>query len=184
MLKDSFCRYLRPQGILSQNTVLYLARIPGPTNIFEEKKRKTSSILGNECSEEQRSPGRFFNLSTSRGEFVLNLSFRAVTHVPLLECIAEYKMQKMSLAFQQIYQFVEEQRQLLLDQWKSLQTAVKEREVRTATISEEISCLDSLITVAEERWPTPELEFLQVRKLTLFSSGVNERYLTKDVVGE
>ncbi|XP_029140413.1 uncharacterized protein LOC107289621 isoform X2 [Protobothrops mucrosquamatus] len=71
------------------------------------------------------------------------------------------EMQKMSLAFQRIYQFLEEQKQLLLDQWKSLQTAVKEQEVRTATISEEISCLDSLITMAEGRGPTVELEFLQ-----------------------
>ncbi|KAL7986294.1 hypothetical protein Chor_011460 [Crotalus horridus] len=109
---------------------------------------------------EQEFQDQLISLKKKREKLLKLQATNAARNKKALNTISA-EMQKMSLAFRRIYQFLEEQKQLLRDQWKSLQTAVKEQEVRTATISEEISCLDSLITMAEERGSTVELEFLQ-----------------------
>ncbi|ETE62715.1 Zinc finger protein RFP, partial [Ophiophagus hannah] len=109
---------------------------------------------------EQEFQDQLIFLKKKREKLLKFQAMNAVRNTEALNTI-DAGIQKTSLAFKQIFQSLEEQKQLLLAQWHSLQTAVKEQEVHNATISEEISGLDSLITMAEEGWPTLELEFLQ-----------------------
>ncbi|XP_013920741.1 PREDICTED: tripartite motif-containing protein 12A-like [Thamnophis sirtalis] len=99
-------------------------------------------------------------LKTNREKLVKIQSVNTARNKGALNTI-DAGIQKISLAFKQINQSLKEQKQQLLAQWNSLKAALKEQEIHNATISEEISCLDSFITMAEERWSILDLEFLQ-----------------------
>ncbi|KAJ6668210.1 hypothetical protein lerEdw1_015587 [Lerista edwardsae] len=63
------------------------------------------------------------------------------------------EMQKTGATFQQSLQFLDEQRQLLLTQWQTLQAAAANRQAEeTVKLSEAIAQLDGLITEAEGRF--------------------------------
>ncbi|XP_042310985.1 zinc finger protein RFP-like isoform X2 [Sceloporus undulatus] len=101
-------------------------------------------------------------------ERVLELkAMRAARNKQSLETITS-EMQRMACVFKQAHQFLEEQKQLLLEQWESLQVAAEEQRESDATcLSEDIACLDSFIEKAEGRWWQPESTFLQEMKMTL-----------------
>ncbi|XP_015283465.1 PREDICTED: zinc finger protein RFP-like [Gekko japonicus] len=98
------------------------------------------------------------------------LAFKAIgsaNHKESLRKITS-EMQKAESVFEQAHEFLSEQKQFLLAQWESLKTAAeKQQQEHTNKLSENISCLDSLIIEAEGRCQRPTNEFLQDVKSTL-----------------
>ncbi|XP_054832429.1 uncharacterized protein LOC129327701 [Eublepharis macularius] len=98
------------------------------------------------------------------------LAFKAIGTAKNKESWIKIKseMQKAESVFQQAHEFLNEQKQFLLAQWESLESAAEKRNKElTSKLSENVSCLDSLITEAEGRSQRPAAEFLQNVKSTL-----------------
>ncbi|XP_060094755.1 uncharacterized protein LOC132571979 [Heteronotia binoei] len=98
------------------------------------------------------------------------LIFKAIGIGKNKESLSKIKseMQKAESIFEQAHELLSKQKQILLAQWESLKTAAeKEQQEHTNKLSENISCLDSLITEVEERCRRPTTEFLQDIKSTL-----------------
>ncbi|XP_070594055.1 zinc finger protein RFP-like isoform X2 [Erythrolamprus reginae] len=115
---------------------------------------------------EQEIQDQLIFLKTKREKLVKFQAMNAARSKEALNTI-DAGIQKTLLAFKQAYQSLEEQKQLVLAEWHSLQTAVEDQEIHNDTIAEEISRLDSLITRAEERQPTLELEEIQTTSMRL-----------------
>ncbi|KAJ6668197.1 hypothetical protein lerEdw1_015574, partial [Lerista edwardsae] len=87
------------------------------------------------------------------------------TEIRFLQKTLNSEMEKTGATFQQSLQFLDEQKQLLLTQWQTLQAAAANRQAEeTVKLSEAIAQLDGLITEAEGRSEPPSTEFLQVVK--------------------
>ncbi|CAM5098130.1 unnamed protein product [Natator depressus] len=104
----------------------------------------------------------------------LSRAHRAHTVVPIEEAAQEYKKhiekerQKIVSEFQQLWQFLEEQERLLLAQLEKLEeVTVKIQKENITKLSEEISCLSTLISDLEGKYKKPANEFLQDVRSTL-----------------
>ncbi|XP_059570361.1 E3 ubiquitin-protein ligase TRIM15-like [Alligator mississippiensis] len=84
--------------------------------------------------------------------------------------------QKVASISQELHQFIKEQEQLLLAQLAELEQDIEKSQEETVTsLSEQISCLDSLIMEMESKCQQPPYDLLEVRHIKTLPTPAQER---------